>query len=51
MNIKKIIPFAIAILVFVFTAITYFHPVLKGKKIAQSDIAQFQGMSKEIQDY
>ena len=51
MNIKKIIPFAIAILVFVFTAISYFHPVLKGKKIAQSDIAQFQGMSKEIQDY
>ena len=51
MNSKKLIPFAIAILVFALTAISYFHPVLKGQKIAQSDIAQFQGMSKEIQEY
>ncbi|MDA9349439.1 YfhO family protein [Polaribacter sp.] len=51
MNIKKMIPFAIAILVFSLAAITYFHPVLKGQKIAQSDITQFQGMSKEIQDF
>jgi hypothetical protein len=51
MNSKKIIPFAIAILVFAVAAITYFHPVLKGQKIAQADITQFQGMSKEIQDF
>jgi hypothetical protein len=51
MNIKKIIPFAIAILVFAVASITYFHPVLKGQKIKQSDITQFQGMSKEIQDF
>lgn len=29
----------------------YFHPVLKGQKIAQSDITQFTGMAKEINDY
>jgi uncharacterized membrane protein HdeD (DUF308 family) len=51
MNIKKIIPFAIAILVFVFASIVYFHPVLEGQKITQSDITQFSGMSKEIQDF
>ena len=45
------IPFAIAILVFAIASITYFHPVLKGQKIKQSDITQFQGMSKEIQDF
>ena len=51
MNIKKIIPFAISILIFVFAAIIYFYPVLKGQKITQSDITQFTGMSKEIQDF
>ena len=51
MNIKKIIPFAVAIFVFSFAAIIYFYPVLKGEKIAQSDITQFSGMSKEIQDF
>ena len=29
----------------------YFHPVLKGQKIAQSDITQFTGMAKEIKDF
>ena len=29
----------------------YFHPVLKGQKIVQSDITQFSGMAKEIKDY
>ncbi|MFC4269830.1 YfhO family protein [Polaribacter marinivivus] len=36
---------------FVFASLLYFHPVLKGKKISQSDITQFQGMAKEINDY
>ena len=51
MNYKKSIPFVVAILMFVMAAITYFHPVLKGQKIAQSDITQFRGMVKEIQDF
>tara|TARA_B100000795_G_scaffold67949_1_gene46927 strand:+ start:1281 stop:3662 length:2382 start_codon:yes stop_codon:yes gene_type:complete len=32
-------------------AVIYFHPILNGKKIQQSDITQFRGMAKEIQDY
>ncbi len=32
-------------------ALIYCYPVLEGKKLKQSDIIQFQGMSKEIVDY
>ena len=39
------------VVLFVFASLLYFHPVLKGKKISQSDITQFQGMAKEINDY
>ncbi|MET2985683.1 YfhO family protein [Aureibaculum conchae] len=48
---NKLIPFVVAILVFVIASVAYFSPVLEGKKIFQSDIAQFRGMSKEIVDY
>ena len=48
---NKIIPFLIAILVFVIVSLAYFSPVLKGKKLFQSDIAQFRGVSKEIVDF
>ena len=51
MKINKLVPYLIAILIFVIAAITYFNPVLKGQKIKQSDITQFKGMSKEIVDY
>ena len=48
---NKIIPFLIAVLVFVIVSLAYFSPVLEGKKLFQSDIAQFRGISKEIADY
>ncbi len=48
---KKIIPFLITILVFVIVSLAYFSPVLEGKKLFQSDIAQFRGVSKEIVDF
>ena len=51
MNIKKILPYGIAILIFLIASLAYFNPVLKGKQIAQSDITQFRGMVKEINDY
>ncbi len=51
MKLKKIFPYTLAILIFIVAAILYFHPVLKGQKIAQSDITQFTGMAKEIKDY
>lgn len=36
---------------FVVVALAYFHPVLQGKVIEQSDIIQFTGMAKEQNDY
>ena len=50
-NLKQIVPYLIAIAVFVFVALAYFSPVLKGEKLFQSDIQQFRGMSKEIVDF
>ncbi len=51
MNTDKIVPFLIAIAVFVIVSLAYFSPVLEGKKLFQSDIAQFKGVSKEIVDF
>lgn len=51
MNLKKSLPYIIAILIFVIASLLYFSPVLKGQKLNQSDITQFRGMSKEIVDY
>ncbi len=48
---NKIIPFIIAIVAFIIVSLAYFSPVLEGKKLFQSDIAQFRGISKEIVDY
>jgi uncharacterized membrane protein HdeD (DUF308 family) len=47
----KIFRYIVAVLFFVLAAVIYFHPILNGKKIQQSDITQFRGMAKEIQDY
>ncbi len=36
---------------FIVAALAYFHPVLQGKAIYQSDIALYKGMAKERNDY
>lgn len=36
---------------FLLVALVYFHPVLQGKAIFQSDIAQYKGMAKERDDH
>ncbi len=51
MKLTKIFPYLVAILVFALASIIYFHPVLKGQKLNQSDITQFTGMVKDINDY
>lgn len=51
MKLNKIFPYAIAIFIFLIASLIYFHPVLKGQKIAQSDITQFLGMAQEIVEY
>ena len=51
MKLKKFFPYGIAIAIFALASIIYFHPVLKGQQLNQSDITQFKGMVKEINDY
>ena len=48
---KKIIPHLVVLLVFVVASVAYFSPILNGKQIKQSDIAQYIGMSKQFKDY
>ena len=50
-SIKKITPYLVALVVFIFVAMVYFSPILEGKKIKQGDITQFIGSSKEIVDF
>lgn len=49
--INKFYPHALALLGFVFISLLYFYPVLQGKQIFQSDIAQYTGMAKEQNDF
>ncbi len=48
---KKYIPYIITLVIFIIVSLAYFHPVLEGKKIIQSDIVQFTGSAKEIKDF
>ena len=51
MNLKFFSPHLVSLLVFIIAALLYFHPVLKGEKLSQSDITQHIGMAKEVNDY
>ncbi len=49
---EHVLPHAIAILTFLVVTIFFFKPVFFDKKnIKQSDIIQFQGLAKELNDY
>ena len=51
MNLKFFSTHLVSLLVFIIAALLYFHPVLKGDKLSQSDITQHIGMAKEVNDY
>lgn len=51
MNLKFFSTHLVSLLVFIIVALLYFHPVLKGEKLSQSDITQHIGMAKEVNDY
>ena len=51
MKLNKIFPLIVAIIIFSLASIIYFHPILKGYKLNQSDITQFRGMVKDINDF
>lgn len=48
---KKILPYLVALVVFLAIAFAYFSPAFEGKKIRQSDIIHYKGTAKEIHDY
>ncbi|GKI23263.1 membrane protein [Odoribacter laneus] len=50
-DIKSIWPYAIAIVLFLGIALTYFSPLLEGKVINQSDISSWKGAYEEIRQY
>ena len=48
---KKVLPYVSGIVIFLLISIFYFSPLLEGKRLFQSDIANYQGASKEILDF
>jgi len=50
-RLNQFYPHFLAIAGFILVSLIYFYPVLQGKKIFQSDIAQFTGMAKEQNDF
>jgi len=48
---KKFLPHFIVLILFIVASLLYFSPVLQGKIIFQSDIAQHNGMAKQLRDY
>lgn len=51
LSLKQIGTHFLVILGFALVAVLYFNPVLKGKKIYQSDIVQYTGMAKQHIDF
>ncbi len=50
-SLKRILPHLVVILGFIIISLAYFSPVLQGKKIFQSDIVQYTGMSKQQNEF
>ena len=48
---KKVIPHFIITQTFVIISLLFYYPLLSGKKLVQSDIVQYKGMSKQLNDY
>ncbi|MFW6018958.1 MAG: YfhO family protein [Bacteroidales bacterium] len=48
---KAFLPYLLVIVAFIVLAVGFVNPVLQGKKLFQSDVQNFQGMSQEIKDY
>jgi len=48
---KKVTPHLVAVVLMIVIVFAYFSPLLDGKKLQQSDITHWKGMSKEIVDY
>jgi Bacterial membrane protein YfhO len=50
-NLKKIVPILIGIVIFIVVTFAYFSPLLKGKVLVQGDISTTMGMAKSVNDF
>ena len=51
-NIKLVLyPHSIVIFCFVCFSLLFYYPLLSGKKLIQSDIRQYEGMSRQLKEY
>ncbi|MCC1484596.1 YfhO family protein [Winogradskyella immobilis] len=50
-SIKKVLPHLLVLLGFIVLSLAYFSPVLKGKKIYQSDIMHYIGMAQQQKEF
>ncbi len=48
---KKVLPHILVVLGFIAISLAYFYPVLQGKEIFQSDIAQYIGMARQQNEF
>lgn len=48
---KSFLPYVLAVLAFVVIAVLFVNPILEGKKLFQSDVQHFKGMSQEVKEY
>ena len=46
-----LLPHGLIILVFGFLSLAFYYPLLEGKTLIQSDIRQYEGMSRELNDH
>lgn len=51
MNIKKLLPYLVAIVVFAVITLVQFSPLLSGKALEQGDIVRYRGMSQEVAEF
>ena len=51
MNIKKFLPYVVAIAIFAIITLVQFSPLFSGKSLMQGDIVRFRGMSQELANF
>ncbi len=51
MNIKKLLPYIVAIVIFAIINIVQFSPIFSGKSLMQGDIVRYKGMSQEVVNF
>ncbi len=49
--IKRFLPHILVVISFIIASLTYFSPVLSGKKMKQGDIVQYSGMARQQTDF